>query len=374
MKKDKFKTYILELSLMFILIFALFVPNIFTKINLAIFLSIFSIITVFLLKKKNILSIHNKEVTIMMVIFAIIYLVAFYLMGIYYGYSRLAITFNVKTLLKYIIPISVIIISSEIIRTIFLSQKKVKFGKFITTVSMVLIDIILYINIYKINSSDDLMISIGFITFASISCTLLYNYISYRYGITGIILYRLITTLYSYIIPITPNVYILFRSILRMIYPYIIYLVIDYTFKKRNIAMEYMNRKKKIVSFGVTLVLIITIAALISCQFKYGILVIGSGSMSGTIDKGDAIIYESYKKQSIKPGDIIVFNKNDIVFIHRVIELKNNSIEGLKIYTKGDALSEADSGYITKNDLIGIVKLKIKYIGYPSLWLRSAFE
>ena len=72
MKKDKFKTYILELSLMFILIFALFVPNIFTKINLAIFLSIFSIITVFLLKKKNILSIHNKEVTIMMVIFAII--------------------------------------------------------------------------------------------------------------------------------------------------------------------------------------------------------------------------------------------------------------------------------------------------------------
>lgn len=374
MKKDKFKTYILELSLMFILIFALFVPNIFTKINLAIFLSIFSIITVFLLKKKNILSIHNKEVTIMMVIFAIIYLVAFYLMGIYYGYSRLAITFNVKTLLKYIIPISVIIISSEIIRTIFLSQKKVKFGKLITTVSMVLIDIILYINVYKINSSDDLMISIGFITFASISCTLLYNYISYRYGITGIILYRLITTLYSYIIPITPNVYILFRSILRMIYPYIIYLVIDYTFKKRNIAMEYMNRKKKIVSFGVTLVLIITIAALISCQFKYGILVIGSGSMSGTIDKGDAIIYESYKKQSIKPGDIIVFNKNDIVFVHRVIELKNNSIEGLKIYTKGDALSEADSGYITKNDLIGIVKLKIKYIGYPSLWLRSAFE
>lgn len=374
MKKDKFKTYILELSLMFILIFALFVPNIFTKINLAIFLSIFSIITVFLLKKKNILSIHNKEVTIMMLIFAIIYLVAFYLMGIYYGYSRLAITFNIKTLLKYIIPISVIIISSEIIRTIFLSQKKVKFGKFITTVSMVLIDIILYINIYKINSSDDLMISIGFITFASISCTLLYNYISYRYGVTGIILYRLITMLYCYIIPITPNVYILFRSILRMIYPYIIYLVIDYTFKKRNIAMEYMNRKKKIVSFGVTLVLIITIAALISCQFKYGILVIGSGSMSGTIDKGDAIIYESYKEQSIKPGDIIVFNKNDIVFVHRVIELKNNSIEGLKIYTKGDALSEADSGYITKNDLIGIVKLKIKYIGYPSLWLRSAFE
>lgn len=374
MKKDKFKTYILELSLMFILIFALFVPNIFIKINLAIFLSIFSIITVFLLKKKNILSIHNKEVTIMMLIFAIIYLVAFYLMGIYYGYSRLAITFNIKTLLKYIIPISVIIISSEIIRTIFLSQKKVKFGKFITTVSMVLIDIILYINIYKINSSDDLMISIGFITFASISCTLLYNYISYRYGVTGIILYRLITMLYCYIIPITPNVYILFRSILRMIYPYIIYLVIDYTFKKRNIAMEYMNRKKKIVSFGVTLVLIITIAALISCQFKYGILVIGSGSMSGTIDKGDAIIYESYKEQSIKPGDIIVFNKNDIVFVHRVIELKNNSIEGLKIYTKGDALSEADSGYITKNDLIGIVKLKIKYIGYPSLWLRSAFE
>ena len=35
---------------------------------------------------------------------------------------------------------------------------------------------------------------------------------------------------------------------------------------------------------------------LISCKFKFGVLVIGSGSMTGTINKGDIVLYETYGK------------------------------------------------------------------------------
>jgi len=44
----------------------------------------------------------------------------------------------------------------------------------------------------------------------------------------------------------------------------------------------------------------VLITMLISCQFKYGILVIGSESMTGTINVGDAVIYESYNNETIK--------------------------------------------------------------------------
>ena len=42
--------------------------------------------------------------------------------------------------------------------------------------------------------------------------------------------------------------------------------------------------------------------------------------------------------------------------------------------TKGDANENIDNGYRKNSDISGIVKFKIKYIGLPTLWLRSLFE
>ena len=46
----------------------------------------------------------------------------------------------------------------------------------------------------------------------------------------------------------------------------------------------------------------------------------------------------------------------------------------LRYYTKGDANKGMDSGYITDASVIGVINLKIKYIGYPTIWIRSLFE
>ena len=79
MKKDKIRIYFLELILVAILAFALFVPN-FSRIVLAIGLAIAAVIIRFMLRKRNIPSINKNGVIIILTILAIIYLVAFYLM------------------------------------------------------------------------------------------------------------------------------------------------------------------------------------------------------------------------------------------------------------------------------------------------------
>mgnify|MGYP003305586767 CR=1 FL=1 len=65
-----------------------------------------------------------------------------------------------------------------------------------------------------------------------------------------IIIYKLITLLYSYIIPIIPDVLVFFRSILRMIYPYIIYLVLEYSYSKETkndiVKKNYILTKDKL--------------------------------------------------------------------------------------------------------------------------------
>lgn len=373
MKTDKLKVYIIQFVLLAILSFALFVPNIFTRSTTAVLLLLSATATKFFIRKRKVESVDSNKVTIILTIFSIIYLIGFYMMGIYFGYYKAVLRFSSYTFTHFIIPTAVVIISSEIIRNILIAQNT-KFSKILVFIIMVLTDLMIYSNIYTVDGYEEFVEIIGFTLFASIACNLLYNYVSNRYGIKGNIFYRLITVLYVYIIPYIPNVYVFFRAILRMIYPYIIYQVLEYTFAKNNMIVAVEDKRKNVISKVTFMIITILLAMLISCQFKYGILVIGSGSMTGTINKGDAIVFEQYNGQDkIEIGQVIIFNQENINIVHRVVDIKN--VNGEKRYTtKGDANDDIDDGYITNEDIVGISKFRIAYIGYPSIWIRDIFS
>lgn len=371
MNKDKIKLYTLEIVLIIILFFTLFVSNIFSRIGLAILLTVYTVIVSILLKRRKVLSIYQRQVLFLMIGFAIIYIVAFYLMGLYFGFYESIQKFGFGTFFLYILPLSFIIVSSELIRNIFISQKY-KLAKFLAFAGMVLVDLVIYRNVYDISTLDGFLNIIGFTLFASISCNLLFNYISARYGYKPVMIYRLITVLYAYIIPIVPDMYVFFRSFLRMIYPYIIYLVIENNYSKRIFTSSYKSKKKGIVSFTVTTIVMVSLIMLISCQFRYGIIVIGSSSMTGAINKGDAVVFESFRGQKIAEGDVIVFEKDKTKIIHRVVKIKENNNKKL-YYTKGDANLAIDEGFVVEDEIVGVSMFRVAYIGYPTLWVRDVF-
>ena len=274
-----------------------------------------------------------------------------------------------------------IIVGSETIRRTFLLHKvelkikdfKIEISGILTYISMVIIDLLIYTEIYSLRSLDDYLTLIGFVFFASLSCNLLYNYITPRYGSKGIIIYRLVTTLFVYILPFATDMYIFFRSFLRMVYPYIMYMVIEKFYSQNDFAVSYVQKKNSLIGNAVLFVVITLLIMLISCQFRYGILVIGSHSMTGTLNIGDAVIFEAYDDQKINEGQVIIFNYNGLETIHRVVEKRNVNGE-IRYYTKGDANKRRDENYITNKDIIGVVELRVKYIGKPTLWVRSLFS
>lgn len=377
MKKSTIKVYILELFLIIILFFALLFQSIFTRIILSVFLILYMIITSISLKKRLVFSMYKNRVEFMMFILALLYLGLLYFFGLFSGFEISKIMLSFKTISTIIIPFIMIIFSSEVIRNIFLSQKVYFRNKNISNifvfVSMVLIDLVLYINIYDLYNIEDFFEALGFILFASISCNFLYNYISSRFGITSIIIYRLITCLYIYIIPIVPDIYIFFNSFFRMVYPYLIYIILENKYKENDYVIS-LGKKRKNIFLNMIIIIIITLTImLVSCQFKYGILVVGSRSMENTINVGDSVVYKSYNGEKLVEGQVIVFNYNGIKTIHRIIDIKNFNGE-YRIYTKGDSNSVMDYGYRTKSDVEGVVFLKVKYIGYPTLWVHKLFS
>ena len=381
MKTDKIKTLALELALIPILLLAFLIPTSYARWGTAIILTIYAIISKKILKRQQIKSHYKDQVKIIMIVLGLMYLGVFYATGLYFELVKSKILFSFNTIIKIIAPITIGIIAAESIRETFIHQefpitiktKKINLSPLFTFISMIIIDLLMYNGSISFDSLDDLLTIVGYVLFASISSNLLFNYISIRYDKRGIIIYRLITTLFPYIIPVVPQIYTFFESFLKMLYPYVMYVIIEKLFAKNEFAVSYGAQKKEFILNTILMIITAGLIMLISCQFKYGIMVIGSDSMTGTLNEGDAIIFEKYEGQELEEGRVIIFDYNGIQTIHRINKiLKVNGV--YHYYTKGDANKKIDEGYRTNSDIYGIVKLRIKYLGYPTLWIRGMFN
>lgn len=380
MKRDVKKAYILELLLIPFLITILIFPSLSTRWIVAIFLSIYALIAHNLLKRRKIKSHYIDQSIIIMIVLALLYLGVFYATGLYYDIVKSKITLSLYSIGRIILPMTISIISAEMIRDAFISQdliitiknKKFNLSPLFTFISMVIIDLCINNGNYNLGKLEDFLEVTGYVLFASISSNLFFNYYASRYDKTGIVAYRLITMLFPYILPLVPDIYIFFESFIKMLFPYIMYLIIEKLFSKNEFSVSYGEQRKEFIINSILMVITAGLIMLISCQFTYGIMVIGSKSMTGSLNKGDAIIFEKYETQPLQEGQVIIFDYNGIQTIHRITSIVKVNGEH-RYYTKGDANKEEDSGYRTKSDIQGLVNLRIKYLGYPTLWLRSLF-
>ncbi len=373
MKKNQAIELILSLILFVVTFFNLFLPNAQLQKNLlTIFLIIYTILVIKLINFQKVGNINKKKIVILILGLSFIHVFFLYLIGIYVGFYKNTNSFSRIRFFNTILPYITIVICSEIIRQIFIIKEK-KSHLIILTTGLILAEITTYLAQYQIETLNETLILIGYVSFPAISTNLLCNYIIKRYGLIPNLIYRIITTIYIYLFPLLPNIYIFFQSIYRIIYPYIIYIILDGFFEKSTFKKVTKNKKISFISLFISIVFVTSIVMLISCKFRYGILVVGSSSMAGTINKGDAVVFEQYHKQSLEKGQIIVFVKDNIKTIHCIeaIQIKNNETI---YYTKGTNNQQQDEGYRTNQDIIGIVKFKIPGIGWPTIWLNDLFE
>ena len=354
--------------------FAALVLSLFTKHTTLIALPFILIGTAVIragLKKRSIHSYNKNQVLLIVTVFALLFLTLYYLSGLEFGFvvSNKGII-SLPSFVKNVIPVALIIIASEIIRETLAAQKSrlwIPIGYAIGVAT----ELVCAGGVPEIRSAYQLADLIGITVFPALTANLLYTYLSKRYGMIPNIAYRLIMTLYVYFIPATSDVPRAIHAFFLLVIPLLIRAFIGALFeKKRKYALK-KESKLGIIATCIVMMLLLSFILLITCQFRFGMVVIATDSMTGQINRGDAVVYEQYEHcEDIEENDVIIFEENNRQVVHRVVAI--NNVNGQRQYiTKGDYNEGVDSGFRTDSDVVGIVRFKVLYIGYPSLWLRK---
>ena len=323
------------------------------------------------IKKRSIHSFNKREVSLLVSVFAMLYITLYFLSGLVWGFVVSAKgEISLSSLLTVILPIVLIITLTEIMRDVILSSPT-RVAPVLSYLIGVASEVICVGGIVGIRSVSTLTDFLSMTLFPALTANFLFNYLTKRYGRMPSLIYRYLLTLYAYIIPAISDIPKALNAFILLLLPIIIYLFIDALFEKRVKVALKKKHKWQWLLFIIAILLLLCLVLMISCQFRFGIIVIATESMSGEIEKGDAVIFEDYKNYGeIKEGDVIVFTQNNLRVVHRVVEI--NTVNGQREYiTQGDANEGVDAGVRTDSDIIGVVRLRVLYIGYPSLWLRE---
>ena len=328
------------------------------------------------IKKRNILSINKNQVLLLVTVIALLYVMAYYLTGFEFGFYQNPYRLSLTYFFKFFLPIAAVITFTEVIRYVFLAQND-KLAIALCYLSCVVADMLICSNIPSVTSMSKFMDLVAGALFPAIISNLLYNYLSKRYGFYPNLVFRAITILHAYTLPIKSGISDSLLNFFNILLPIGIYLFIDSLFeRKRRYALGNTSKFWRVLSTILTIVVLIIMIGtvmLISNQFYYGAYVIATESMTGELNRGDVAIYESYEEQLIIEGQVIVFEQNGSVIVHRVVDIE--IINGITRYhTKGDANEDWDADYILDSDIIGLVNYKLPFLGYPTLWVRSLFD
>lgn len=381
MIKSEKKLLIIEIVLSLLFILNIFVKNILNDylIILIIMLAIGFIIWQMGYEKDDVIDNDKKKKIIKYVVFyTLSFIILQYGLGLLLGYIKSPYKRDLLSIFKNIITMLIIIVSSEYLRYMIIKKgQNRKIIHIIVVFLFILIDLSLNINVFDLSKLSELLELGTSILLPSFFKNLILTIFVYRYGVKQNIIYRLLLELYVFIVPFAPDLGIYLKSVFLMVYPILLSLLITYGFEKEK-KKDFRDKKYKgKIITAIIIIFTLLIISLNSNLFRFWMVVVASGSMEPTIEVGDMIIVDKdYKNHldKLKIGDVLVFNVGKKIYTHRIISIKEEQ-GNYSINTKGDRKGQLeDSWTVTNKDVIGVVKGKIKYIGYPTVWLSRILE
>ncbi len=314
----------------------------------------------------------NRKLYISMFIISCIHLIIYFCSGFHFGFVKSPYGHNVISILENICIQIIPIISIELARFIVVKRNKNnKSLLFIVTILFTLVEINYSIIGDVILNKEELFKYICSRVLPLFETEFLCTYLTLNASYVLPLIYRISIKL-NILPPTLPNTNWFLIGTSSILSPILVYFYFRYEFNKSNNVNNERNLVKKSGFSAVTGLLVIFICFMLGL-FRYEPISILSNSMAPFFEKGDVIIYEKIGESelhNIKENTVIVYSIDNISIAHRVV---NRIEENGEVYyqTKGDNNDFADTNLVTTTQIKGKYLFKIKYLGFPSIWLYN---
>jgi len=187
------------------------------------------------------------------------------------------------------------------------------------------------------------------------------------------------------LVPIVPNilpiVWVLIICGLAFISAFILNIVVNDNRRALRLrekrALKYM--KKPIRGYIVITSIILVIFAFFIGAFPVYPVVVLSNSMSGTFERGSIVLVTRvpYGRafEMVGEGEIIHFsNRLGRPYVHRVVDFRFDESGERQYITQGDASDVIDAFPVAQEDVKGVVRAFMPFLGYPYIVVQAILD
>ncbi len=373
-KNPYIRICLFELLLLLVLCVNSFIYNFLSNYYMIAFLVLLLIIFHFAFGFEKDRHRHTKDVIINIFIYLLTFFILYYLSGLFLTFAKNAGYYTIDGFVKFTLRVAIYVTLREILRYQILNKcDGSKTATILTIVLFIVLDITNNLFFYTFDSKYNIFIFLALYLMPALGNNLLATYLNRKTGFRPVIFYMLVMELYTYILPIFPNPNKYIASIINFCVPMVL-LYRQYTFflKENDEDVPRQYNKKSIPWLIISLIITIFLVYFSSGYFRYHAIAVASGSMHPVIEKGDVVVIEKIENDDysvLKKGDVIAFQYGDTIVVHRLINIVQDREEYF-FYTKGDANNDADNFVVDETMIKGIVKYRVPFIGYPTVWLN----
>jgi signal peptidase len=209
----------------------------------------------------------------------------------------------------------------------------------------------------------------------AIASSFLLTYLAIAGGLPSMLVYRLGLVAATILPPIIPKYDWYLRGISLLLLAVAIYVFMERNQQDKSASAHSKRHRNPARAYNMmSLLVMIGIVLFVTGFFSYKPVTIVSNSMKPVYSRGSVVVTQKVNNPlDIKVGDIVQYKRTSIMITHRVIAI-NEAPDGTgkKIFiTQGDNSPSKDAP-VTEEQIVGIVRSQVPFIGYPTVWLREA--
>lgn len=316
----------------------------------------------------------KKDIISYSFIAVLAYIIIYLISGLFITFGKNPYSRTLVGIITNLWIFATVIIAKEYIRYRLINnvyeKDKIKIAVYISIVY-----VILEMGLRRILTSQItalfIMETVAQILLPLIMKNLLYSYTAINSNYLPAMVYELGTNLYLWLSPILPNAPWIMTAIIDSVIPLILFLYIRYEKNKKDI----FRTKEKLMNSDPRNIIPLTIGIVLAIWFAIGIfpikpIAIATGSMEPELYVGDVAVIKKCNANDVEEGDIIEYQMEGYTVIHR-IKNKTQKNGQFTFITKGDNNNTEDSEPVSEEQLIGKVIFKVRFLGFPAIWLHN---